>query len=134
MNDLLQEIIVNDWFQLISTVGLVIAWIVDRRKRKVDFNTSRVSMLDNIDDLYDKFSERFKKEYQALLLKVERLEKDLEEANTNRENLMRRVEGFERQSLTDKQLISELTAKVDKQQETIESQKLRINQLERSRV
>ena len=74
MRDLLQEIIVNDWFQLISTVGLVIAWIVDRRKRKVDFNTSRVSMLDNIDGLYDKFSERFKKEYQALLLKVEGLE------------------------------------------------------------
>ena len=55
---------------MLSTVGLVIAWIVDRRKRKVDYNSSRVSVLDNIEDLYDSFSERFKKEYDALSDKI----------------------------------------------------------------
>lgn len=134
MNEIFKEVIVNDWFQLLSTLGLIIAWIVDRRKRKVDFNSSRVSMLDNIDDLYDKFSERFQKEYKMLLTKVQELEADLELANINRADLMKRIDEFEKQSLNDKQLISELTAKVDKQQETIDIQRIRINQLERTRI
>lgn len=134
MNEIFKEVIVNDWFQLLSTLGLIIAWIVDRRKRKVDFNSSRVSMLDNIDDLYDKFSERFQKEYKVLLTKVQELEESLELANINRVDLMKRIEEFEKQSLNDKQLIRELTAKVDKQQETIDIQRIRINQLERTRI
>ena len=100
---------------MLSTVGLVIAWIVDRRKRKVDYNSSRVSVLDNIEDLYDSFSERFKREYNALSDKIQSLEIALKEANTSRESLLKRIEEFEEQSRSDKLLISELTTKVDKQ-------------------
>lgn len=134
MNNILTDVLINDWFQMLSTVGLVIAWIVDRRKRKVDYNSSRVSVLDNIEDLYDSFSERFKREYDALSDKVQNLEMALKEANTNRESLLKRLEEFEKQSDSDKFLISELTAKVDKQQETIDIQRLKISQLERTRI
>ena len=134
MNNILTDVLINDWFQMLSTVGLVIAWIVDRRKRKVDYNSSRVSVLDNIEDLYDSFSERFKREYNALSDKIQSLEIALKEANTSRESLLKRIEEFEEQSRSDKLLISELTTKVDKQQETIDIQRLRISQLERRQV
>lgn len=134
MNSFLTDILVNDWFQMLSTIGLVIAWIVDRRKRKVDYNSSRVSVLDNIEDLYDSFSERFKREYSTLSDKIQSLEIALKEANINRESLLKRIEEFEEQSRSDKFLISELTTKVDKQQETIDIQRLKISQLERRQV
>lgn len=134
MNEVLREVLINDWFQLASTFGIIIAWFVDRRKRKVDFTSSRASMLDNIDDLYNKFSERFQKEYKALLTKVQELEEALEAANLDRKDLMNKIEQFEKQSTTDKELIRELTAKVDKQQETIEIQRMKISQLERMRL
>lgn len=134
MNSFLTDILVNDWFQMLSTIGLVIAWIVDRRKRKVDYNSSRVSVLDNIENLYDSFSERFKREYSTLSDKIQSLEIALKEANINRESLLKRIEEFEEQSRSDKFLISELTTKVDKQQETIDIQRLKISQLERRQV
>lgn len=134
MNNILTDVLINDWFQMLSTVGLVIAWIVDRRKRKVDYNSSRVSVLDNIEDLYDSFSERFKREYNDLSDKIQNLEASLKEANISRESLLKRIEEFEEQSRSDKFLIDELTTKVDKQQETIDIQRLRISQLERRGV
>lgn len=134
MNNILTDVLINDWFQMLSTVGLVIAWIVDRRKRKVDYNSSRVSVLDNIENLYDSFSERFKREYSTLSDKIQSLEIALKEANINRESLLKRIEEFEEQSRSDKFLISELTTKVDKQQETIDIQRLKISQLERRQV
>ena len=65
------------------------------------------------------------REYSTLSDKIQSLEIALKEANINRESLLKRIEEFEEQSRSDKFLISELTTKVDKQQETIDIQRLK---------
>lgn len=133
MNGFLSEILVTNWFQTATTIGLIVAWVVDRKKRKAETSIAGTTALDNIDDLYNKFSDRYKKEYDILLSRVTSLESQLIVANRDRADLIMRIEQFERQSVTDKNLISELTTKVDKQQVTIDNQKRQITQLEKTR-
>lgn len=125
------DFILDNFLQLATTLALGIAWLVDKRKRKAETDTVRSSALDNLDALYDKFSERYAKEYEALLQRIKVLEDTLEESRKDRGRLLDRIEVFEKQGISDKGLIDKLTIKVNRQQITIESQRGRINELEK---
>lgn len=133
MTDLIKEFIIDNWFQISSTTGLIIAWIADRKKHKSETIATGASALDAIEDLQNKFLERYTKEYNGLLNKVAFLETQVEDGEKLREELVEKIEQFEKQSIADKILIEDLTSKVNNQQVTIDIQRKRINQLERTR-
>lgn len=132
MTDLIKEFIIDNWFQISSTTGLIIAWIADRKKHKSETIATGASALDAIEDLQNKFLERYTKEYNGLLNKVAFLETQVEDGEKLRKELVEKIEQFEKQSIADKILIEDLTSKVNNQQVTIDIQRKRINQLERT--
>lgn len=132
MTDLIKEFIIDNWFQISSTTGLIIAWIADRKKHKSETIATGASALDAIEDLQNKFLERYTKEYNELLNKVAFLETQVEDGEKLRKELVEKIEQFEKQSIADKILIEDLTSKVNNQQVTIDIQRKRINQLERT--
>lgn len=132
MTDLIKEFIIDNWFQISSTTGLIIAWIADRKKHKSETIATGASALDAIEDLQNKFLERYTKEYNGLLNKVVFLETQVEDGEKLRKKLVEKIEQFEKQSIADKILIEDLTSKVNNQQVTIDIQRKRINQLERT--
>lgn len=136
----------NNWVQVSTIVGLVVAWFVDRRKVKAEADNVQVTTLSNLDDFYTKWTARYRTEYDAVAKRLSEVEQSLTESNESRaklllklnemevalrksqsesEALRMKVEEFERQSLRDKELIADLTRRV-------ELQKKRINQLEKT--
>lgn len=136
----------NNWVQVSTIVGLVVAWFVDRRKVKAEADNVQVKTLSNLDDFYTKWTARYRTEYDAVAKRLSDVEQSLTEANESRsklllklgevedalrksqsesESLRMKVEKFERQSIRDKELIADLTHRV-------ELQKKRINQLEKT--
>lgn len=136
----------NNWVQVSTIVGLVVAWVVDRRKVKAEADNVQVNTLSNLDDFYTKWTARYRAEYDAVVERLSEVEQSLTESNEKRtellfklreveaalrksqsegEALRMKVEKFERQSIRDKELIADLTHKV-------ELQKKRINQLEKT--
>lgn len=136
----------NNWVQVSTIVGLVVAWFVDRRKVKAEADNVQVKTLSNLDDFYTKWTARYRTEYDAVAKRLSEVEQSLTEANERRSELLfkldeveaalrksqsesealrMKVEKFERQSIRDKELIADLTHRV-------ELQKKRINQLEKT--
>ena len=136
----------DNWVQVSTIVGLVVAWVVDRRKVKAEADNVQVNTLSNLDDFYTKWTARYRAEYDAVVERLSEVEQSLTESNEKRtellfklgeveaalrksqsegEALRMKVEKFERQSIRDKELIADLTHKV-------ELQKKRINQLEKT--
>lgn len=136
----------NNWVQVSTIVGLVVAWFVDRRKVKAEADNVQVKTLSNLDDFYTKWTARYRTEYDAVAKRLSEVEQSLTESNERRSELLlklneveaalrksqlegealrMKVEKFERQSIRDKELIADLTHRV-------ELQKKRINQLEKT--
>ena len=136
----------NNWVQVSTIVGLVVAWFVDRRKVKAEADNVQVKTLSNLDDFYTKWTARYRTEYDAVAKRLSEVEQRLTESNESRSELLlkldeveaalrksqaegevlrMKVEKFERQSIRDKDLIADLTRRV-------ELQKKRINQLEKT--
>ena len=136
----------SNWVQVSTIVGLVVAWFVDRRKVKAEADNVQVKTLSNLDDFYTKWTARYRTEYDAVAKRLSEVEQSLAESNEKRSELLLKlneveaalrksqsesealrlkVEKFERQSIRDKELIADLTHRV-------ELQKKRINQLEKT--
>lgn len=115
-------------------VGGMVAWFLDKRKRKAELDTilvankqSEGSLFQIMQDAYKDFSEEtlrqiadlkaiikdVQDENYSLKGRVKSLEKELVDAKEERESLIEQVAQFKKQSESDAALISQLKQKIE---------------------
>lgn len=115
--------IINNW-EIITTVGVAIAWLFDIRKRKYETKSTQGDALDKIETSYSKFLIHHQEIMQDLQERLSEMEKVSDSSQKERDELKKKINSFEKQVEEDKKIISLLT-------EEIETYRQRIVELEK---
>ena len=141
----------ENWIQILTTLGLAIGWLVDRRNRKLATEEVQGNVFDQMQKSYESYIEHHQQQ-QALIrdensklaarlsdientLQEERNEReeDLKQAKKERDKLLERIKDFERKTegyeLTIRSLKNEINVQreqIAQQQKELEAYRLKL--------
>lgn len=130
----------ENWIQILTTLGLAIGWLVDRRNRKLATEEVQGNVFDQMQKSYESYIEHHQQQ-QALIrdensklaarlsdiensLQEERREReeDLKQSKKERDKLLERIKDFERKTEGYELTISSLKNEINVQREQIAQQ------------
>lgn len=141
----------ENWIQILTTLGLAIGWLVDRRNRKLATEEVQGNVFDQMQKSYESYIEHHQQQ-QALIrdensklaarlsdientLQEERHEReeDLKQAKKERDKLLERIKDFEKKTegyeLTIRSLKNEINVQreqIAQQQKELEAYRLKL--------
>lgn len=141
----------ENWIQILTTLGLAIGWLVDRRNRKLATEEVQGNVFDQMQKSYESYIEHHQQQ-QALIrdensklaarlsdientLQEERNEReeDLKQAKKERDKLLERIKDFEKKTegyeLTIRSLKNEINVQreqIAQQQKELEAYRLKL--------
>lgn len=141
----------ENWIQILTTLGLAIGWLVDRRNRKLATEEVQGNVFDQMQKSYESYIEHHQQQ-QALIrdensklaarlsdientLQEERTEReeDLKQAKKERDKLLERIKDFEKKTegyeLTIRSLKNEINVQreqIAQQQKELEAYRLKL--------
>ena len=141
----------ENWIQILTTLGLAIGWLVDRRNRKLATEEVQGNVFDQMQKSYESYLEHHQQQ-QALIrdenfklaarlsdientLQEERNEReeDLKQAKKERDKLLERIKDFEKKTegyeLTIRSLKNEINVQreqIAQQQKELEAYRLKL--------
>ena len=116
--------------QLSTTLGIIIAFFVERKKRRAESDEAQSSALTKMQTAYDKFVTDSNKKIDELLERIKELDKLGEIYRKEKNELTEKIESLEKQSTDDQRTIEEFGEKIKSQDRLIKEQKRRIGTLE----
>lgn len=114
----------TDNWEIMTTLGVAIAWLFDIRKRKYETKSSQGEALDKIEESYSKFLTHHEEIMGDLQNRLSIMEQALQASNDEGAILKERLAIFEKQAKEDKAQIIRFSSE-------IEGYKKRISELEK---